>query len=77
MSPITDIVQDRLSILYKLINEDKFILITTIKSIARKLPNKETLKNNTINIKVNDKLNIDSLRLNLYERYALYSFENL
>ncbi|WIH85644.1 transcription-repair coupling factor [Brachyspira pilosicoli] len=67
MSPITDIVQDRLSILYKLINEDKFILITTIKAISRKLPNKETLKNNTINIKVNDKLNIDSLRLNLYD----------
>ena len=67
MSPITDIVQDRLSILYKLINEDKFILITTIKSIARKLSNKEILKNNTINIKVNDKLNIDSLRLNLYD----------
>ena len=45
----------------------RLILITTIKAISRKLPNKETLKNNTINIKVNDKLNIDSLRLNLYD----------
>ena len=67
MSPITDIVQDRINVLYKLINREQCIIITTIDAIIRKIPNREDLKEFSIPIKVGDKLDLDNLRLALYD----------
>ena len=67
MSPITDIAQERVNILYKLINEEKCIIIATVNSIAKKLPNKSDLEKLYIPIKINEKLNLEDLRLKLYD----------
>ena len=67
MSPITDIAQERVNILYKLINEEKCIIIATVDSIAKKLPNKSDLEKLYIPIKINEKLNLEDLRLKLYD----------
>ena len=67
MSPITDIAQDRINILYKLINKEKCIVIATINSITRKIANKDDLKELYIPIKVHDKLDLENLRLALYD----------
>ena len=67
MSPITDIAQERINILYKLINKEKCIVIATINSITRKIANREDLKELYIPIKVHDKLDLENLRLALYD----------
>ena len=67
MSPITDIAQERVNILYKLINKEKCIIIATVNSIAKKLPNKNDLEKLYIPIKINEKLNLEDLRLKLYD----------
>ncbi|WP_028330499.1 transcription-repair coupling factor [Brachyspira alvinipulli] len=67
MSPITDIAQDRINILYKLINKEKCIVIATINSITRKIANRDDLKDFYIPIKVHDKLDLENLRLALYD----------
>ncbi|EKV57066.1 transcription-repair coupling factor [Brachyspira hampsonii 30446] len=67
MSPITDIAQERINILYKLINKEKCIIITTINAVTRKLPNRNDLKNLPIYLNVGDKLDLDNLRLTLYD----------
>ncbi|MEI0495375.1 transcription-repair coupling factor [Brachyspira intermedia] len=67
MSPVTDIAQDRINILYKLINKEKCIIITTINAVTRKLPNRNDLKKLPIYLNVGDKLDLDNLRLTLYD----------
>ncbi|ELV06044.1 transcription-repair coupling factor, partial [Brachyspira hampsonii 30599] len=67
MSPITDIAQERINILYKLINKEKCIIITTINAVTRKLPNRNDLKKLPIYLNVGDKLDLDNLRLTLYD----------
>ena len=67
MSPITDIAQERINILYKLINKEKCIIIAAINSMAKKLPNKNDLEKLYIPIKINEKLNLEDLRLKLYD----------
>ena len=67
MSPITDIAQDRINILYKLINKEKCIIITTINAVTRKIACKEDLKKIPIHINVGDKLDLDNFRLALYD----------
>lgn len=65
MSPITDIAQERINILYKLINKEKCVIVSTINSITKKIPNKKDLEKLYINLKVNDKINLEDLRLKL------------
>ena len=67
MSPITDIAQDRINILYRLINKEKCIIITTIDAVTRKIASREDLEKLPIHIKVGDKLDLDNLRLSLYD----------
>lgn len=67
MSPITDIAQERVNILYKLINNEKSIIIAAINSITKKLPNRKDLEKLYINLKVNGKLNLEDLRLKLHD----------
>ncbi len=65
MSPTTDVAQDRVNILFKLINKEKAIIITTINAILRKLPNRKDLIECAIPINVGDKLDLENLRLAL------------
>ncbi len=65
MSPIIDIAQERINILYKLINKEKCVIVSTINSITKKIPNKKDLEKLYINLKVNDKINLEDLRLKL------------
>lgn len=67
MSPITDIAQERINILYKLINKEKSIIIATINSITKKIPNREDLEKLYVNLKINGKLNLEELRLKLHD----------
>ena len=67
MSPITDIAQDRINILYRLINKEHCIIITTINAITRKIANREDLKKLYIELHIGDKLDLDNLRLKLYD----------
>ncbi len=67
MSPITDIAQERINILYKLINKEKSIIISTINAITKKLPNRKDLEKLYIHLKINEKLNLEDLRLKLYD----------
>ncbi|WP_295161400.1 transcription-repair coupling factor [uncultured Brachyspira sp.] len=67
MSPVTDIAQDRINILYKLLNKEKCIIITTINAVTRKIANREDLKKLYIGLHVGGKLNLDNLRLKLYD----------
>lgn len=66
-SPTTDIAQERIDILYKLINEEKCIIIAAIDSIIKKIPNKKDLKKLCITIKIGDKLDFGDLRLKLHD----------
>ena len=67
MSPITDIAQDRINILYRLINKEHCIIITTINAVTRKIANREDLKKLYIELHIGDKLDLDNLRLKLYD----------
>ncbi|ADG70721.1 transcription-repair coupling factor [Brachyspira murdochii] len=67
MSPITDIAQERINILYRLINKEHCIIITTINAITRKIANREDLKKLYIELHIGDKLDLDNLRLKLYD----------
>ncbi|WP_300365617.1 transcription-repair coupling factor [Brachyspira sp.] len=67
MSPITDIAQDRINILYKLINKEKCIIITTINAITRKIVCRNDLDKLLVHLNVGDKLELDNFRLTLYD----------
>ncbi|MEI0748153.1 transcription-repair coupling factor [Brachyspira pulli] len=67
MSPVTDIAQDRINILYKLLNKEKCIVVTTINAITRKIANREDIKKLYIELHVGDKLDLENLRLQLYD----------
>ncbi len=67
MSPITDIAQDRINILYKLINKEKCIIITTINAVTRKIASRKDLEKIPVHLNVGGKLELDNFRLTLYD----------
>lgn len=65
ISPISDVLHERINILYKLLIKEKCIVVASVKSMLRKLPNKKDLLTLPIKLNVGNKINIEELRLKL------------
>lgn len=70
-----DILFKRISVLNKLVKNDKKIIVTTIEAAMQKMIAKESLYKNVMNLKVGDTLDLEQLKEKLvllgYERYDL------
>ncbi len=63
MSPMRDILAERINILYKAISNEPCIVTISISSLLRYLPSKNLFESYCINIKVGQKLELDSFKL--------------
>jgi len=70
-----DILFKRISVLNKLVKNDKKIIVTTIEAAMQKMITKESLYKNVMKLKVGDNFNLEELKEKLvllgYERYDL------
>ena len=70
-----DILFKRISVLNKLVKNDKKIIVTTIEAAMQKMITKESLYKHVMTLKVGDTFNLESLKEKLvllgYERYDL------
>ena len=77
MSPITDIMHERINVLYKSTLEKNIIVVLSAKSVLRLLPNKDTFNEYILELTVGMKIDLEYLRLFLHDLGYVHTREVL
>ena len=77
MSPITDIMHERIKVLYKSTLEKSIIVVLSAKSLLRLLPNKDTFNEYILELTVGMKIDLEYLRLFLHDLGYVHTREVL
>ncbi len=64
-SPHQDIISERLKTLYRLPQMNKGVLLLPVSSALQKLPSRQFIEQHCLLLKVNEQINLESLKLNL------------